>query len=177
MRKLSWICVFGLFLSLLCATGHAAVVTLKSGEKLNGFVVDERADRLVLRVGGSDVDVMNDDIVSIEFGEPAAQKELYAQTVQAAQAQAEKAAREIKTTASSEPRGYSSPDDSIASANAPAKHFDAMEEKRKQADYEAQLKERDRFAKDMVSFFDDLGYDTKELKSAVQQKDFWDKKR
>ena len=73
MRKLSLLAaVFFIFVS---ASVYAAVITLKSGEKLNGFIVDEQPDRLVVRVSGADVDVLNDDIVSVEFIDPAKRQE------------------------------------------------------------------------------------------------------
>ena len=169
MRKLSSLCAWTLLACVLCADVQAAVITLKSGERLAGFVVDERADRLVMRINGADIDVMNEDIVSIEFGETAKQQDLYRSAIQGSAAQAAQAAGTIVPTSSVN-------DQSIRDRNDPLRKADELEEKRKQDDYERQIKDREQFGKDMVAFFDDLGYDTKDLKKAVEQPDFWDKK-
>jgi len=175
MRKLSFLSVCVVACCLLCATGNAAIITLKSGERLNGFVVNELPDRLVLRINGADVDVMNDDIVAIEFGEPAKQQDLYQQALKGTSLQVSQKAPADEISVASLTGG--SQDTSIRDRNDPMQKIDEQDEKRKQADYEKQIHERDQFSHDMVTFFDDLGYDTKELKTAIQKPDFWDKKR
>jgi hypothetical protein len=152
----------------VCAAADAALVTLKSGERLNGFIVDERDDRLVMRINGVDVDVMNADITTVEFSDPRVQQEMLQQAVVATQANAARAAPIVPTAAMEQ---------SIRERSDPRRLMDEKMDKQTRETYEQQLKEREKFGKEMADFFDTMGYDTKELRQSLQQPDFWDKKR